>query len=310
MIMTNKKNLKKSIVFTVLVFIISYSLVFAYSNLVDEWSGRDLTIVASIYMFIPMIVAIILQKFIYKKSLKKRSGISLRFNKWFIVAWLFPVFLAFLTLGVSLLFPGIKFSPETATILENSRSQISPEQMEQAKSQIAAFTVHPIWITLIAGLIAGPTINAIFAFGEELGWRGFLLQELSFMGFWKSSAIIGFIWGVWHMPLVLNGLNYPQHPIAGVFMMIAVCCLLSVIYSYITIKAGSVMAASVSHGTLNALPFLATSVIKGGNDLTSGVTGLAGLLAMVATIAIICAYDRYFANESILYSHSNLKYRS
>lgn len=147
MTVVNKKNLKKSIVFTVLVLTISYLLVFAYSNLVDEWSGRGSAIVTFIYMFIPMTVAIFLQKFIYKKSLKKRLRISLRFNKWFIVAWLFPVFLAFLTLGVSLLFPGIKFSPETATILENSRSQISPEQMEQAKSQIAAFTVHPIWIS-------------------------------------------------------------------------------------------------------------------------------------------------------------------
>jgi uncharacterized protein len=300
MSITSTKGVRKSLIFIALVFFVSYLLVFIYSNLIDKWSRGSLTIISSIYMFIPAIVAIIVQKFIYKKPLKKPLDISFVFNTWFIVAWLFPVFLVFLTLGISLLFPGIKFSPDMAAILENSRSQISPEQIEQAKNQITAFPVHPIWITLIAGLIAGPTINAIFAFGEELGWRGFLLKELSFMGFWKSSAIIGFIWGVWHAPLILHGLNYPQHPIAGVFMMIAFCCLLSIIYNYITIKAKSVIAAAISHGTLNALPFLAVSVLKGGNDLISGVTGLAGLLAMVVTIAIIYTYDRFFANESRL----------
>ena len=54
--------------------------------------------------------------------------------------------------------------------------------------------IHPIWIGLVLALIAGPTINAIAGFGEELGWRGFLQKEFSYMGFWKSSAVIGVIY--------------------------------------------------------------------------------------------------------------------
>jgi len=64
------------------------------------------------------------------------------------------------------------------------------------KSQVAAFPIHPVWIGLLQGLIAGITINAIAGFGEELGWRGLLQREFSYMGFWKSSAIIGIVWGI------------------------------------------------------------------------------------------------------------------
>ena len=36
------------------------------------------------------------------------------------------------------------------------------------------------------------------------------------MGFLKTSVLTGFIWGVWHAPIILQGHNYPQHPVAGV----------------------------------------------------------------------------------------------
>lgn len=300
MIVTSNKSVKKSLIAIALILVVSYLLVFVYSNIVGELSGLGATTIAAIYMFIPAVVTTIVQKFIYREPLKKPFGISLRFNKWFLIAWLFPVFFAFLTLGISFLFPGIEFAPEMAAIAEQNRTQITPEQLEQARNQIASFPVHPIWTALSAGLIAGPTINAVFAFGEELGWRGLLLRELSFMGFWKSSVIIGFTWGIWHAPLILHGLNYPQHPIAGVFMMIAVSCLLSIILNYLTIKGRSVIVAAIAHGTINALPFLAISVVKGGNDLTTGLTGLAGLLAMVVIITIILIYERIFAKRPIL----------
>jgi membrane protease YdiL (CAAX protease family) len=86
------------------------------------------------------------------------------------------------------------------------------------------------------------------------------------MPFLKASIIIGFIWGIWHMPLILMGHNYPQHPRAGVFMMIVFCILLTPILQYITIKSKSIFAAAVAHGTLNALAELAIMSTDGGND--------------------------------------------
>jgi hypothetical protein len=65
---------------------------------------------AILYMFIPMIMAIVLQKFVYKDSLRI-LGINFKVNRWWLVAWLLPLFLSLLTLGISLIMPGVQFSP-------------------------------------------------------------------------------------------------------------------------------------------------------------------------------------------------------
>ena len=74
---------------------------------------------------------------------------------------------------------------------------------------------------VVQGTVAGFTVNLPFAFGEELGWRGLLLTETRRLGLLKSTLLIGAIWGIWHAPIVVQGHNYPDHPIAGVLMMIA-----------------------------------------------------------------------------------------
>jgi membrane protease YdiL (CAAX protease family) len=44
------------------------------------------------------------------------------------------------------------------------------------------------------------------AFGEEVGWQGFLVPELFRTGgFTKAALLRGIIWSVWHFPLILGG---------------------------------------------------------------------------------------------------------
>jgi len=56
--------------------------------------------------------------------------------------------------------------------------------------------------------------------------------------------------------------------------------LLSPIFCYIRIKAKSVISAGIVHGTINAIGGIPLLVIKGGNDLAVGITGLAGFIAL------------------------------
>ncbi len=293
-------NNRKVFIFVGLTYILSYLLIFLYLAFGGKWIMPGSIIVATSYMFVPLIVTIIVQKVMYRKPLKEPMGILFRFNRWFLVAWLLPVMIAIATLGVSLLFSGVEYSPEMAGIFERFESALSPEQLEQMKAQTEAFPLHPFWIGLLQGLVAGITINAIAGFGEELGWRGFLQKELGYLGFWKSSIVIGLIWGVWHAPIILQGHNYPENPQAGVFMMIIFTLLLSPIFSYVRLKAKSVIAAAIIHGSLNATVGLPLMVIKGGSDLTVGVTGLAGFIVLGLTNMGLFIYDRYFTKEKIM----------
>ncbi|HKK82661.1 MAG TPA: CPBP family intramembrane glutamate endopeptidase, partial [Atribacterota bacterium] len=148
----NSKN-RKALIFVGLTFLLSYLLVFTYLALGGKWVMPGSLIIATAYMFIPMVVAIIVQKVMYKEPIKKPLGISFKLNRWFLVAWYLPVMIAFVTLGVSLLLPAVEYSPEMAGIFEKFESVLTPEQLQQMKTQADSFPVHPIWIGLLQGLI-------------------------------------------------------------------------------------------------------------------------------------------------------------
>jgi membrane protease YdiL (CAAX protease family) len=156
-----------------------------------------------------------------------------------------------------------------------------------------------VFLTLLQGLLVGITVNALAGFGEELGWRGFLQRELGALGFWKASAIIGLVHGFWHAPLIVRGINYPEHPWAGVFLMTVETLLSAPLVAYVCLKADSVVAAAIFHGTGNGLSVLATMGLEGGNDLLVGGCGLAGFLVLLVANLGLVVFDRRFGGKAI-----------
>jgi membrane protease YdiL (CAAX protease family) len=95
-------------------------------------------------------------------------------------------------------------------------------------------------------------------FGEELGWRGFLLPHLQqkFSPF-NSSLMIGFIWFSWHIPLFFApiGTAVSGAPItllsAGCFYVFVTC--LACIYTWLfNCTKGSVLITLLIHLSINA----------------------------------------------------------
>lgn len=291
-------GMKKALTFIGLTFFFNYLLAGVYYAAGGRLQGIAGTILGVCYMFIPMLVVLVLQKVVYKEPLRK-AGVSWRINRWWIIGWLLPPVMALAAFGVSLLFPGVVYSPDMLGIIERFKPLMTPAQISQMKQQIATMPIHPIWLTLAQGLVAGVTVNAVAGFGEELGWRGFLQKQLGYLGFWKSSLFIGAVWGIWHAPLILQGHNYPQHPQLGVLMMTVWTVLLAPIISYITLKSGSVVAAAITHGSINGTVGLAIIMIAGGSDLTVGLTGAAGFIVLSVVNLGIFIFDRYFSRQPV-----------
>jgi membrane protease YdiL (CAAX protease family) len=295
------KTINKTTLFLILTFAISFSIAGIYKLMGGTGPGTiGFVILGTFYMFIPTISVLIVKKLIHKEKIKKDLLISFKINKWFFGAWLLMPVIFFLTIGVNLFFPEVTYNPEMTGFLNRLNNVIPPEQIEQIKQSMNALSINPIWLILIQGLIAGVTVNAIASFGEELGWRGFLLKAFKEMKFFNASILIGIIWGIWHAPLILMGHNYPQHPQIGVFMMIIMCILLTPVLLYITIKSKSVIAASIMHGTMNATAGISIMAINGGNDLTAGITGLAGFIALTIFITGLFIYDYFISRDKIL----------
>lgn len=275
----------------ILTFTLSWGLALVAKLLGLTYTGVNAVIIGVPYMFMPAISLIILSKFFWKIPLKE-WGIKKPQNKWLLIAFIFPFVLTFLTFLVSLLFPGIKFQPGMEGILSQYATTMPPETLVAMKSQISSLGIFLPLIIIGQALVAGLTVNAIAAFGEEFFWRGFLLKQFKKLGWLKSTLIIGFIWGLWHAPLILQGHNYPNHPITGVFMMIIWCILLTFPLIFFTIKTKSVFTAAFFHGLINAVVGGAILWISGGNDLTVGVTGLAGFITLLILNLILYFYDK------------------
>ena len=238
-------------------------------------------------MLIPLL-AVVFTQLIFKEPVLRGLGISFKPNRWWWIGWLLMPVIAMATLGVTLLMPGAQWTPDGETVQQSLRNM--PEG-------IGVWGL--IGITLLSGLFAGITINALFAFGEEIAWRGFLMKEFEGKKFLSAALWIGVIWGLWHAPLILNGHNYPQHPVAGVFMMVILCLLLTTMLMYFRKKSGSVIVAAIMHGTINAVAGVSAIVVTPANDLLYGAAGMAGMIVLLVVDACLYLYDKYISKENI-----------
>lgn len=251
-----------------LVLVVLCAAVIGVSVLVDV----SVVALAPLYMFTPMVAALVVCR---RHALSlKRAGLRLRRSRWLVVAWLLPVPIVLATLAGSTLLPGVTYEAEPV---------VEGVALPAGTGGIA--------LSLVAGIAAGATINAVFAFGEEFGWRGYLLTELGALklGFWRASGAIGVVWGLWHAPIIAAGYNYPSAPLWGVPMMVVFCVLFSPIHVYVAVRARTVLAAALLHGSFNGVAGITLVYVAGASEFVVGVLGLAGFAVLASCDLLILA---------------------
>jgi membrane protease YdiL (CAAX protease family) len=285
---------RKAIVFLGLAFGMAWLLGFGFFALGGRVNSGAFTVMALLCMFMPAAAALITQKLIWKEPLRD-LGLTAPQWKWMAVAWFLPVLLVLVALILSLLVPGVSLVNGLDGLIANLSGMLPPGEAARAQRELGKTILAKPGVLLLLSfgqvLMAGPTINAIAALGEELGWRGLLFHELKRIGFWRSSLLIGFFWGLWHLPVIINGYNYPGHPVAGPAMMTLLTILISPIIGYVRLRADSVLAAAVFHGTLNAAASL-VAFLKGGNVLITGVTGAIGMATLLLANGLLWLHLR------------------
>ncbi|MGN0649330.1 MAG: CPBP family intramembrane glutamic endopeptidase [Oscillospiraceae bacterium] len=142
------------------------------------------------------------------------------------------------------------------------------------------------------------------AFGEEWGWRGYMMPKLTeLMG--KPAAVIvgGVIWGLWHAPLTVSGHNfgtdYDFFPWTGILIMCLLCTLMNAFLTLLTERTNSIYPASFAHMVNNNLStsvllitFCSAEAINRLNELgtikigffmliTTAVTGIVSFILLI-----------------------------
>ena len=133
-------------------------------------------------------------------------------------------------------------------------------------------------------LVVGPVLNLPIYLGEEVGWRGFMNPRLIALLGRRGLVLGGAIWAVWHLPVILLGHNYPQHPWLGLLVWVPICVCLNIFLEAARQAGRSIFAPALAHGIINQGAMLMLVVFTREDrylDLLHGPAGLAGLLVMV-----------------------------
>ncbi len=120
------------------------------------------------------------------------------------------------------------------------------------------FTLDYFWDNLPMALATmGATIPTIIVyFGEEWGWRGYLVPQLEKLIGAPAAVIVGgIIWGLWHAPVTISGHNfgidYEGFPYLGILLMVVSCVFTGIFLTFITMRTKSVFPAVLAHGMNN-----------------------------------------------------------
>lgn len=239
-----------------------------------HWSAR---ILLPAMMLIPAGVTALMVWIVHPEPDKRRLlGVGLGPRGWWrywLFAWLVvPAF------AIAAPFVSATFGCYTLDLQEFSGFR----KMLVAAGGEAALKAVPIQVIVFGQLLSvllAPILNAIFAFGEELGWRGYLLPRLLPLGQWPALILSGAIWGLWHAPVILLGYNYPGHPVLGAWMMVLFCVIFGILFGWTRLATGSIWPAVIAHGALNGSAGAMFLFAKAGTNfdaIHAGITGWTG----------------------------------
>jgi len=250
-----RKNVKQSIIFISLVYLLSWLFWLPLIKSNDFSNLQNLFLLMGIYM--PSTVGILMTK--------KSSGVNtitslfrvkISIKETIVILSYFPIMIAlFFVIGKSI-----------------------GNEMIPFNYPLKVFPLVFFYILVLQGPL-----------GEEFGWRGFLMNHLmiSYNGI-ISSLLIGFVWSFWHLPLFfIHGTVQWQMLQQFTFLptisgYILYTILISILISIVFLRTNkSVWAAILFHTIANTTIGYAPIIMT-----TKGSIGLLIALVMVTIVAV------------------------
>jgi membrane protease YdiL (CAAX protease family) len=226
------------------------------TDLLARASGA-LALAIPLGMFAPMIAALIMRLFVSKEGVKGSLGL-LRSWKYYLAALVVPVVFV------------------TAVVLIVQVLGLGAFRWSEAS-----------WLVYLT-LMLKSLLNVPFTFGEEYGWRGYLLPRLLPLGEIRATLLVGLIWGPWHVPFLLAGLNYPGVNFWVAFLVFCfTVVVLSFVYTWFYVaSSGSVLVVALVHQSFNSFAdnFWQPPLFSAGSQLAASIVGGVVMLALVVVV--------------------------
>jgi uncharacterized protein len=238
--------------------------------------------------FAPAIATFVVVRWISPlQGVRKATGLQVgvwgsRLGPYYLFGWL-----GFIAFAIAAPFVGHLFGLFSMDLSDFSGYRESLESMPGGKQFMA---LGPIQMVVLVALLFLPfqaLLLTPFTFGEEWGWRGYLLPRLLSLGQWPAFLISGAIWGLWHAPLILLGFNYPGHPYLGVLLMVIYCVIVGTILGWTRLVTGSIWPAVLGHASINASIGAAYVFSRAGVEYDQAQVTLAGWTGWIFPLLFI-----------------------
>ena len=251
---------KRIAIFIALTFVLSWTYEFCvvWPVMSGAWGALSPAIVQMCVvavMFVPAL-SVVLTRLITHEGFSNSAIMPVQFKqtwKWWVAGWFGPAVLIIAGAIFYFVVHPEDFDP-TFSVLTSTLTASATDA--QALSSSDVFTL--VMMQVITGILLAPALNLFVCFGEEWGWRGYLLPHmLEEHSIFTTLLVSGCIWGLWHAPLIMMGHNYGfgywGFPYTGILMMCAMSMVFGTVFSFITIKSGSCLPAVFAHGSLNGV---------------------------------------------------------
>jgi len=262
---------KEVIAFLILAFGLSSIFYYLIANATTH---SDLLLFTMLLMWCPATAAII-TRWHYQKNLKG-FGLGWGETKWQLAGIFLPILLGLVMFGYVWLTMG-SFNAENAA--------------------------NMLSLSFLPAFLSALVFNLFAAFGEELGWRGLLVPEMSkFMSFTKLGLLSAAIWTVWHFPLILFGTYHGTGPLwFSLLVFTPQVIAMGFFLAWLRLKSGSVWVAVFFHGVWNYFIQQIYPALTVQTEATEVITGEFGWFSplMGIAIALICWHYRYLLPKTV-----------
>ncbi len=293
--MDSKLETKRIVLYLAITFIVTYAFEIGLIRPLITGEDKQLAMLGQsligTVMFIPAI-SVLLTRLITKEGFRNTllQLPKLKNNLgYYLFAWFGPAILTVIGMALYFLLNPGQFDPELTNLTkayENSGLDMTTSKLQTS-----------LLIQIATAFFIGPLMNALNCFGEEWGWRGYLLPKMkNKFKILPMLLINGAIWGVWHAPLTALGHNYGTgytgFPFTGILAMVVFCIVMGTIFSYITLKTNSCIPAIFAHGGLNSIAAVGVYYsLDGGNPFIgpapTGIIGGIGFIIVAVVLAVL-----------------------
>jgi uncharacterized protein len=256
--------------------------------------GQQGTYLAGAYMLTPAFAALITRLFFYKPRFKD-AGLRLGKFSNYVKFWLVSLAITALSFGAFTLIGAIRWDFSGRVFLDLLARQFALTGQDMSASLPPGFTPQiMLWLFFLGGLTLFNVMPGIVSgFGEEFGHRGFMFPLLYPNKPWLGLLIGGFLWYLWHQPLMLvfpAGAAIPlwQTAVNHIGAIIGSICTHTYL-CYVYAKSRSIFVPSLAHIALdNAARSLSYFVLLQ-NQFTANLAQ--NLIMVIVLVFLFCSKE-------------------